>query len=271
MFDSSLRLILLAAHPDDETIACGGLLQRVAAAKIIFATDGAPVGFGFEKKFRSLENYSRERFQESSRALGLVPACSFQRLTAPDGHYFPDRLLFEHMEDAFHSLLESIQKFSPDVLVSHAYEGGHVDHDVCSFLATQAAQTLSLKHFEFPLYWKCENGNDIFQRFREEYNNATVLELSPRELAVKKKMLAEYWTQRDIVALFSPNLETFRPVSHIDYLHPKWRTGFSGGWRRHRDTRRLLREFSEFQNAHSELLPEQMKKPRNSLRGFFGL
>src|SRR5882672_10858445 len=44
MFSARDRLMVLAPHPDDETLGAGGLLQRAAArgvaTRVVFATDG---------------------------------------------------------------------------------------------------------------------------------------------------------------------------------------------------------------------------------------
>src|SRR5262245_42709457 len=40
--DSSLRLAVLAAHPDDETIGASRLLRRLSQPLVIYLTDGAP-------------------------------------------------------------------------------------------------------------------------------------------------------------------------------------------------------------------------------------
>jgi hypothetical protein len=42
------RPLIFVAHPDDETLACGGLLQRFPGALVVFATDGTPAGYGLE-------------------------------------------------------------------------------------------------------------------------------------------------------------------------------------------------------------------------------
>jgi hypothetical protein len=72
------RPLIFIAHPDDETLACGGLLQRVPASLVVFATEGAAPGFGCERMFGSLKAYSDVRFQEASRALAHVPNASFK-------------------------------------------------------------------------------------------------------------------------------------------------------------------------------------------------
>jgi LmbE family N-acetylglucosaminyl deacetylase len=203
------RLLVFVAHPDDETIACAGLLQRVPLSLVVFAVDGAPSGYGFERKFGTLRNYSEERFKEAERALSYLPSGSFERLKSPRGEYFPDRQLFENLQAA-NSLLSIVQLFSPDTIVSHAFEGGHIDHDACSFLANHVAQAHSLIHLEFPLYWKAADGRDVFQKFRATCREEICLNLSEGELVIKNKMLSEYKSQSDIVATFPPPDTTLR-------------------------------------------------------------
>jgi LmbE family N-acetylglucosaminyl deacetylase len=100
--------------------------------------------------FGSLKAYSDVRFQEASRALAHVPNASFQRITKPDGSYFVELHLFEELTEASASLCALGRSFSPDAIISHAYEGAHIDHDTCSFLAMHAAADLSLMRFEVP-------------------------------------------------------------------------------------------------------------------------
>jgi LmbE family N-acetylglucosaminyl deacetylase len=215
--ESFNRALVFVAHPDDETIACSGLLQRTAASLVVFAVDGAPPRYGFEGRFVSLQKYSETRFLEASRALALIPGSAFRRLRRRDGCYFVDQHLFQDLREALASLLQIVEAFSPDVLVSHAYEGGHIDHDACSFLAMHAARTLGLKHLEFPLYWKSESGRDVVQEFRGGQDGELVLELSSQEIAVKERMLAEYGSQQGLLQVFRRNTEHFRPAAAENY------------------------------------------------------
>ena len=216
------KVLAFVAHPDDESIGCSALLQRATEAVVVFAVDGAPPYYGFESTFRSLLNYSETRFREASRALGLVPNCSLRRLPATNGTWFVDQHLFLSLPTAFRSLLQIVHEFSPDFLVSHAFEGGHIDHDACHVLARQTARVLGLRHLEFPLYWRSEQGQDIFQRFRESRHGEFALNLSPQELLVKRRMLAEYRTQQRVTSLFRPETERFRPMIHDDFAKQTW-------------------------------------------------
>jgi N-acetylglucosamine malate deacetylase 2 len=253
--DNLGRIFLLVAHPDDETISCGGLLQRASQGLVLFAVNGAPRGYGFERRFGSLQAYSEERFREASRALDLIPHCSHAKLVRKDGTLFADQHLFLELPEAFASLRRVARNFSPDLLVSHAFEGGHIDHDACHVLAKQAACALSIPHLEFPLYWKNAEGMDIFQRFRENRNDEIVLPLSPREVLVKRGMLAEYKTQRSLASVFSVEMERFRPMDQCDFSSALWsRYPFENRWRQMK-AETFFRKITEFRSNLRSVSP----------------
>lgn len=211
--DNFGKILLLVAHPDDETIGCSGLLQRAKSALVVFAVDGAPPHYGFEKKYGSLQQYSDARFLEASLALRALPHCSFRRLVRQNGAHFVDQHLFEQLPEALTSLNQFVPRFSPDFIVTHAYEGGHIDHDACHVLAEHIARAHSLMLMEFPSYWKAEDGRDIFQQFRNSRNDdEVILRLSEHEIEVKRQMLSSYRTQQGLTSVFQIHTERFRPV-----------------------------------------------------------
>jgi LmbE family N-acetylglucosaminyl deacetylase len=256
------RPLIFVAHPDDETLACGGFLQRVSASLVVFATDGTPAGFGLERRYGSLKTYTDLRFQEAAGALGHVPSASCRWLTRTNGSYFEDMHVYEELPAAATSLRALAQTFSPDAIVSHTYEGGHIDHDACSFVAMHVAEVLSLKRFEFPMYWLDASGQPVQQVFRDRKPGGTgedVMEwhLSEAEIECKKKMMAEYRTQSGTVSTFAPGIERFRPATGDrlsftvtqcrDYLYQNRPPRFYHTRRHRLSAKELLKKFAEFE------------------------
>src|SRR6516162_10812632 len=74
MDDTLIRPLLgstlaLVAHPDDEVIVCGALMQRMQRAVVVFATDGAPRRQHFWQQYGSRHAYAAVRRQEARQAL----------------------------------------------------------------------------------------------------------------------------------------------------------------------------------------------------------
>ena len=263
------RPLIFVAHPDDESIACGGLLQRVERSLVVFATDGAPAGYGLERTYGSLQAYTDLRLKEGSRAVAHVPTSASKWLTRQDGSLIGDQHVFEDLPAAALSLRAFARSFSPDAIVSHCYEGGHIDHDSCSFLAMHVAAALSLRRFEFPLYWLDAKKKPVLQKFRDrnpgvapggvENAGADVIgwQLTEAELACKKKMMLEHETQRGTVATFSPAFERFRPALTTSssfsvplcrsYFFQQKRPRFYHTHRHRLPAKALIKKFAEFE------------------------
>jgi LmbE family N-acetylglucosaminyl deacetylase len=247
--DNFGKVLVLVAHPDDETIGCSGLLQRASSALVVFAVDGAPPHYGFEKKYGSLQQYSDIRFLEAALALKTLPNCSFRRLARQNGTYFVDQHLFEQMPEALASLNQFVCRFSPDLIVTHAFEGGHIDHDACHFLVAHIARAHGLMVMEFPSYWKAEDGRDIFQQFRNSRNDDVILRLSEHEIEVKRQMLASYRTQQALTPVFHLHTERFRSVLEGSPTECTWTSYAFENRRRRLKTTLFLRKLEQLNRS----------------------
>jgi LmbE family N-acetylglucosaminyl deacetylase len=98
----STRMLIVAPHPDDEVLAAGGLIQRVAAKggalRIVWLTSGDGFVEGLETidgvgrpSFRDYRSYGSLRESESRTATALLglPRRSLQFLGFPDGGLCP--------------------------------------------------------------------------------------------------------------------------------------------------------------------------------------
>jgi N-acetylglucosamine malate deacetylase 2 len=215
------RTLLLIAHPDDESISCGALLQRVHEPIVVYGTDGGPQDEFFWGKHGSRENYVEIRKKEARAALGAVGVTNVRWLADGAGRYFQDQHLFRHLPQAFEALLKLVEETKPEAILTLAYEGGHPDHDSCNFLGRQVADDLGLPVWEAPLYFRRGEDNVLLQEFHS--TNGTEIELipTPEEERRKREMCEAYVSQRGVVAIFENNhRERFRPMAEYDYAKP---------------------------------------------------
>ncbi|HWR34685.1 MAG TPA: PIG-L family deacetylase [Clostridia bacterium] len=221
------RTLVMVAHPDDECIACGALLQRIREPDVVFATDGAPRDRYFWKSYGSRETYAALREQEARRALAHVGVHQMEFLAdAPELRgVLVDQELFRDLPEAFGRFSAVIERVRPDALLTLAYEGGHPDHDACSFLTSLLARDYDLPAWEAPLYHRVELAGKEHrhlgtQTFIGTSGGEIDLRLTPGELRRKRAMTAEYKTQGDFLQVFDIAREVFRPQIEYDYSKP---------------------------------------------------
>jgi LmbE family N-acetylglucosaminyl deacetylase len=186
---------------------------------VVFATDGAPHDQYFWEKAGSREAYADLRRQEARASLGLAGVRHIEFLQAGEG-WFTDQELFRCLAPALESLSALVRRYSPRALLTLAYEGGHPDHDSCSFLTSVLARTLPLPAWEMPLYFRRTDGAALCQQFRLLNGTEVALQPTEQEQKTKREMLAAYASQGEVLKQFSAATEWFRPQAVYDYSQP---------------------------------------------------
>lgn len=216
------RTLVLVAHPDDETVGAGALLQRMAEPAVVFATDAAPRDEYFWGRFGSRLRYARVREEEARQALAVigVPVIEFLAPQSLGLECFVDQELFRSIPQALEQLSGLVTRLRPQALLTLAYEGGHPDHDVCNFLASVVARRHRLPAWEFPLYHRNSKDEIIYLRFMRPDKNEVSFDATPEEIEAKRTMVKAYTSQPQIIDQFDPRTERFRPLPAYDYSHP---------------------------------------------------
>jgi LmbE family N-acetylglucosaminyl deacetylase len=215
------RTLVLVAHPDDEVIAFGGLLQRMREPVVIFATNGSPEDPYFWEKYGSREAYAAMRRQEALESMGVVGVKDVVILSEiPGGQNFVDQELFRNLGHAYEVLCDLTQRRLPQALLTLAYEGGHPDHDSCSLLAAQLGKRFRIPVWEAPLYHRLSEGGGAYQHFIEAATEEVDVKPTPAEQEVKRKMSRAYSSQGDFLANFRVEREHVRPQPAHDYCRP---------------------------------------------------
>ena len=164
-------LLVVVAHPDDEILGAGIWLHRHVEydRHILYLTDGSPRDMQDARAagFATRRSYAAARRRELRDALEMV---SIPRRNCYRCDY-PDKEAYLHLPALIERVDRLIEVLRPSVVLSHAYEGGHPDHDAAAFADCHGAQGhatqigRSFRHLEFPLYHAGANGEMVANEF----------------------------------------------------------------------------------------------------------
>jgi LmbE family N-acetylglucosaminyl deacetylase/SAM-dependent methyltransferase len=185
-------IVVLAAHPDDESLGAGGLIASAAAAGhrvvVLVASDGEgshPDAVGVDT-----EQLRRIRRTEVAEALaGLGAGIELVLLGLPDGQ------LLDQQAAIGQAVLDALGT-GPGWLVSPWSEDGHPDHAACDEAAAAAlAERWDVRHFSYPIWWWHWAQPDTVSV--EQRRTGRRFSLSPAARDAKRAALAGYRSQTD--------------------------------------------------------------------------
>ena len=124
-------------------------------------------------------------------------------------------MLFRSSRDTYQQLLPMLGAVraamaGADVVWTHPYEGGHVDHDAAAWLAQRACARTSILRLEFASYHSHAGRKSTFGAFWPDARVAeVVVRLTGARLARKRAAIAAYGSQAHILRKF-PRIEIGR-------------------------------------------------------------
>lgn len=235
---------LVVAHPDDETLAAGAQLSRLENITIVHVTDGAPRNGADAARhgFATAAEYAAARRRELECAVGLAGV-------TPDalvGFAIADQEAALRMPEVARQLAALLVERRIGIVLTHAYEGGHPDHDAVALCVHEARRLLAAEGravdvIEMPFYHADASGW-VRQRFVPNPRlPETRIRLAEAEMALKRRMLDAHTSQRGTLAGFGTEEERFRPAPAYDFtalpnggdlLYERYGWGMTGArWR----------------------------------------
>jgi LmbE family N-acetylglucosaminyl deacetylase len=215
------RTMVVAAHPDDETACAGALLLRLREVLIVELTDGAPRDVCFHRRagVASRAAYADLRRCELRSALA-VAGIGESRVIALGA---VDQEAMDDLPRLTRDLLRLLWAWRPDVVLTHAYEGRHPDHDAAAFVVQTAVQLARIE--EGPMVVEMgsyhDDGAGLACAFLSRAAaSETTLVLTPEEQRDKTSMLECFASQGDVRGRFGVEEERYRPSPRYDFCTP---------------------------------------------------
>jgi N-acetylglucosamine malate deacetylase 2 len=218
--------LLVAAHPDDETVGATWLLRRAQEIEIVHVTDGTPHDrrLWSPRAPTNPQDYAALRIAEARAALELagVSAARIHRLG------FIDQKVSLGLSELARSLYLRFVASRPAVVIVHPYEGGHPDHDATAFAVHTAAELVRASQAEPPVlvemtsYHRAE-GRLATGRFLPAPSPIAKRTLTAADQRSKTAMLAAFPSQAEVLAPFDLSSESYRLAPSYDFTaapHP---------------------------------------------------
>ncbi len=139
---STRPVVVVAPHPDDETLAVGGLIatlrMRGVSVDVVAVTDGE----GSHPHRPDMA--TRRRHEQDCALVELGVQDGVHRLGLPDGR------VADHGDVLERSLVERIGQAT--ILVAPWEHDGHTDHDACGAAARRAAVRSGASRWSYPVW-----------------------------------------------------------------------------------------------------------------------
>lgn len=183
------KVLVLAAHPDDEVLGAGGLLalcaERGSDVRVWIATDGTAQERGAAEDPASYGERRREESRRAARVLGIAP---------PAFGGLPDRALDSEEERLAGAVAALIADFEPDLVLCPSPAEIHPDHRA---LADALYRTVAASRPEDPDHDRHRFLRLAFYEISQPFLPSALVDISP--VASKKEgALHAYASQQSV-------------------------------------------------------------------------
>jgi len=210
------RILILAAHPDDEVVACAAAIgrarQKGAEIFVFYLTNGCIARtalWPWQRKHYVAKVLRRfAEAEQTARLLNVAPAGWSSR---------PARHLWRNLQAVFDEVKQTIATHGIDQIWVPAFEGGHADHDALNAVGKKLSA--QVKVLEFAEY-NFANGKNNSHEFLDPNGTEQTILLTREEQKKKHEALKTYASEQQNLNYVKVERECYRPLNAYDYTKP---------------------------------------------------
>lgn len=209
----AMTFVVLAAHPDDETLGAGGLLAKLhaagAAIEVLLCTAGE--ASHPESQTTTAEQLAAVRLSEFQTAVtGLAPSAAWRFMELRDGQLASDP---SPIAAAVREAITRPGCPAERVAIVAPYRGdGHTDHDVLGTVAAEVANEGGHGLLEYPIwYWLWASPED------PTWKSWVQVPLAPEEQHAKAKAMRSHASQTNPLS-DQPGDETLLSEAFLEHF-----------------------------------------------------
>ena len=185
------KILVVAAHPDDEILGCGGTIaklvkQKKAIAQALIVAEGLT---SREKKNIKIDRkYFDKLYSAAKKSARIIGYSSLEILDFPD-----NRLDTVPMLKIVQILEKKISKFKPNLIFTHFNGDLNIDHEIVSNAVLTATRPIKKQSVKKILAFETLSSTEwSFGRKRKKAFNPNYFENISNFINVKKKALKAY-------------------------------------------------------------------------------
>lgn len=183
------RVLIIVAHPDDETLGCGGYISKFKKNKnfrIVFICEGTSCRYSENYKRSEIDKEISKRNKDSVKAMHFLGVKNFKFYNLPCGRLDKIDIL------NINKIIEfEINQFKPMTIITHSSEDCNNDHRIV-FRSVSMATRPSPQNTFIKEILSCEILSSTEWNFDKVFEPNYFIELKKKDLENKIKSMNFY-------------------------------------------------------------------------------